>query len=310
MPEPLGVVALGIDVGGTKVAMGVVGTDGSIRASDRVENREHQGQAELLAEVGRRAAKLAGAKPVGSVLAGVGVGICELVDPAGMIVSSTSISWSRADLDVALSQLGPVRIEADVRAAARAEARFGGGRPFASFGYVTVGTGISSCLVLDGEPWAGAHGTAQLLGSGSVTLPCPHCGEVLTCSLEDISSGAAIASRYRDRTGADVGGADGVIAAADRGDADAQEVVEEAADALGAFLALFVNVTDPEAIVVGGGLGSAPGPFRDRAFAEVRRHVWAPHVRSLPILPAELGPEAGVVGAAWHLLREGPTVVT
>ena len=303
MAEP-GVVALGIDVGGSKVAMGIVAADGSILARDRVVNREHR-RKDLLGEVARRAALLAAAAPAGTVLAGVGVGICELVDPGGQVVSSVSIPWSRAELDEALSGPGPVSIDADVRAAARAEGRFGAGRPHASFGYVTVGTGISSCLVLDGEPWVGAHGAAQLLGSGSLALPCPHCGRGLECSLEDVGSGAAIASRYRNRSGSAAAGADVVLAAASSGDAIAGEVVGEATDALGGFLAMFVNITDPEALIVGGGLGSAPGPFRDRVFAAVRRHVWAPAARSLPIHPAELGPEAGVVGAGWQVLREG-----
>src|SRR5256885_830314 len=92
-------------------------------------------------------------------------------------------------------------VDADVRAAARAEAAFGAGRPFDSFGYVTVGTGISSTFVRDGEPWLGAHGAAQLLGTARLTLPCPHCGRMLDVSLEDMASGAGIVRRYGDRSG-------------------------------------------------------------------------------------------------------------
>src|SRR5205085_176226 len=92
-------------------------------------------------------------------------------------------------------------------AAARAEATFGAGTPYPTFGYVTIGTGISSTFVRDGAPWEGAHGTAQLLGSAQLALPCPHCGRMLEICLEDVASGAGIVRRYRERSSAEVRGA-------------------------------------------------------------------------------------------------------
>ncbi len=304
MPEER--VALGIDVGGTKVALVLVDGRGAVLAERRLLNRPYPDTGALLEAVGREARGLADERPVGTTLAGTGVGICELVDPSGEIGSSTTIPWRRSDLEGALAPIGPVVVEADVRAAALAEAVFGAGRPFPTFGYVTLGTGISSAFVRDGVAWAGAHGAAQLLGSARLAMPCPQCGRMLDQSLEDVASGAGIARRYRERTGLEVTGSDEVVVAAAEGDAEAEEVLAEAADSLGSFLALFVNLYDPHAMVLGGGLVSKDSPFRERALEAARSHIWAPSACATPLLVGELGPNAGAIGAAWLVLgREG-----
>ena len=303
MPEAR--VALGIDVGGTKVALVLLDADGAVTAERRIVNRQYADATALLEAVAEAAAVLADGVPTG-MLEGVGVGICELVGLTGEIESATTIPWTRPELEEAVSGIGPVRLDADVRAAARAEAVFGAGRPFASFGYVTVGTGISSTFVRDGEPWLGAHGAAQLLGSAHLTLPCPHCGRMLDMSLEDVASGAGIVRRYRERSGVEVAGSENVIEAA-RGDADAEAVLAEAADTLGSFIAFFLNLLDPDAIVIGGGLVSGASPFRERLLESGRSRIWPMSARSTPILLGGLGRNAGAIGAAWSVLAGART---
>jgi glucokinase len=305
MPEAR--IALGIDVGGTKVALVLLDVDGGVVAERRLVNREYPDARALLGAVTSEARRLAGRVSPGTTLEGVGVGICELVGLTGEVESSTTIPWTRADLAEALSGIGPVTLDADVRAAARAEAMFGAGRPFDSFGYVTVGTGISSAFVRDGEPWPGAHGAAQLLGTARLMLPCPHCGRMLDMSLEDVASGAGIVRRYRERSGVDVVGSDEVIEAARGGDEDAEAVLAEAADTLGSFIAFFLNLLDPHAMVIGGGLVSGPSPFRERAIATGRSRIWAQSARSTPIGVGELGANAGAIGAAWSVLAGART---
>ena len=297
-------VALGIDVGGTKVAFAVVDRGGAVLVERRLVNAEFADARALLVAVAREARSLAAGV---SSIDGVGVGICELVGPDGQIESSTTIPWTRTDLEAVLSAIGPLTIDADVRAAARAEASFGAGKPYPSFGYVTVGTGISSTFVRDGEAWVGAHGTAQLLGSSVLTLPCPHCGRMLEACLEDVASGAGIVRRYRERGSAQVRGAIDVIAAADAGDEAAATVVGEAIETLGAFLGFFINLFDPHAVVLGGGLAAGAENFRERAADAARSRIWAPAARSTPIVPGALGGNAGVIGAAWSAFAEART---
>jgi predicted NBD/HSP70 family sugar kinase len=305
MTEPR--TALGIDIGGTKVALVLMDADGAVVAERRLVNREYPDARALLEAVASDARELAGGASTGPTLEGVGVGICELVGLTGEVESSTTVPWARTDLEAALSGIGPVTLDADVRAAARAEAVFGAGRSFDAFGYVTVGTGISSTFVRDGEPWLGSHGAAQLLGTARLTLPCPHCGRMLDTSLEDVASGAGIVRRYGERSAVEVTGSEDVIEAARRGEEDAGAVLAEAADTLGSFIAFFLNLLDPDGIVIGGGLVSGSSPFRERAIAAGRSRIWAQRARSTPIVLGELAANAGAIGAAWSVLAGART---
>jgi glucokinase len=296
-------VALGIDVGGTKVALGLVDAEGRLSEASRIENRAARGADDLLRRVADEARRLAArAGPAG--VAAVGLGLCEVIDLEGQVRSSAFVPWSRRQVLAALSPLGPVVVESDVRAAALAEARCGAGRDYDSFAFVSVGTGISSCLVLGGVPYAGAHGTAMLLGSAPVTTTCPHCAMRHRVSLEEVASGPALVEQLERRTGAGTARAEEVFAAAEQGDAGAERLILELGETLGSFVALLVNIVDPQAVVIGGGLGTAGGVFWDEVVRSAQAHIYADHVRSLPIAMAQLGPGAAVVGAGLRGLQE------
>jgi glucokinase len=153
-------------------------------------------------------------------------------------------------------------------------------------------------VVQDGVPLVGARGGALVLSSGSLGVPCPECSSWTEFVLEDYASGPALARRYAATTGRAVEGAETVIAAANNGEPAAVRIVDSAADALGSSLGWLVNVLDPEAIVVGGGLGLASGRFRERLIKATRDHIWNPAARSLPFVSAALGADAGLIGAA------------
>jgi glucokinase len=129
-------------------------------------------------------------------------------------------------------------------------------------------------------------------------VPCPECSNWTEFVLETYASGPALARRYAEVTGSSVPDAETVISAANAGDQSAAQIVDSAADALGSALGWLVNVIDPEAIVVGGGLGLAPGKYRERLEQATREHIWNPGARTLPFLPAALGADAGLIGAA------------
>lgn len=299
--------AIGIDVGGTKIAAGLVDPEtGRTTGRRTMPTGADRGGAAVLADVEAVAGDLADeARARGRTVAAVGVGVPELVDPEGRIGSGHAFDWRGLPVSGRLGEIAPATIEADVRAAALAEARFGAGQPFASFAYVSVGTGISSTLVLDGRPWRGARGAALVLSTGPTSVPCPRCGGLEPFVLEEYASGPGLVRRHAELTGRAANGAKEVVAAAAAGEPEAVAVVETAAVALGSAVGFLVNVADPTAIVVGGGLGSAPGPFWDHLVAATRRHVWNPEAQSLPILQARLGPDAGWIGAALAAVDEG-----
>jgi glucokinase len=155
---------IGIDVGGTKIAAGLLAApSGEVLARRLQPTAAERGGEDVLADVIALARSLQDdATRLGVSPRAIGVGVAELVSPSGEILSAATIAWKGIEVGrrVQLATSLPSVIEADVRAAARGEAELGAGRGLQSFVYVTVGTGISACLVLSGEPYTGASGLA------------------------------------------------------------------------------------------------------------------------------------------------------
>lgn len=292
--------AIGIDVGGTKIAGGLVDlVSGSVRSRRQQPTLPQRGGVAVLGDVLTQAGDLtAEARLLGVVLAGIGVGLPQLVSSDGQVRSAHLFDWRDLPAVQWLSGIAPARLDSDVRAAARAEARFGAGRSHRIFCYVTIGTGMSYCLVQDGRPFEGARGYAIHFATMPQWTRCSACGEVHAPVLEEIAAGPGIAGAYGKRSGRAVSDSETVLAAAAGGDPDAAAVITDAATATGALIGQMINMLDPEAVVIGGGLGLAGGLYGDRLAAAIRQHVFAEDARRLPILAAALGADAGIIGAA------------
>lgn len=294
--------AIGVDVGGTKCAAGLVRlSDGCVLARRLQPTLPKRGGEAVLQDVIALAISLRDeAASRQAVVAAVGVGVAELVDERGDVHSAATIDWPgrtvQARISAALSL--PAVVDADVRAAARAEARFGSGRPFNPFLFVTIGTGISCCLVIAGQPFLGAGGQSGTMAS-SPTLIADGRGELIEGPpLEEFAAGPALGRRMRNLRPEFEGDAVEVLLLALRGDRPAFEVVSSAGRAVGAAMAHLVNVLDPAAIVVGGGLGLSAGVYRAAMEESMRSYVWSSAHREVPILSAALGTDAGWLGAA------------
>ena len=268
-------VALGVDVGATKISAGVVDLEsGAIRARLLVPAEVARGGVAVLhscVELARRLA--ADAEPVA-----VGIGVCETVDLDGRVTSAHSFDWRGLDVTAAFAGLRAAHVESDVRAAALAESVWGAGRGRASFLYVNVGSGISSTLMLEGAPCRGARGNAILIGAGPLDA-------------EAAASGVALKAGY----GAS---AEELDRAAESGDPAAAAALETAGGLLGDAIAFAVNLLDPEIVVLGGGLGHGSRRYGSAAEAAMRAHIWADNTRDIPFIRSVLGADAGLVGAA------------
>jgi glucokinase len=299
--------AIGLDIGGTKTAAGVVlWPSGEILRRTVVPTMPARGGEAVLKDTLDLARQLHDwARLEGIEVAGIGAGVAELVDCEGNVTSSCTIHWHDLPIQQRLSGIARAQVESDVRAAARAEAIFGAGRGHRHFVYVTVGTGISCCLVQDGHPLRGAKGNALTMASSPLSTICAHCGVKLRPVLEEFASGPAIARRFAqargeaEKTGqsTETGAAEDVFRSASQGDKAAAEILTSAGEALGVSTAFLVNVLDPEIIVVGGGLGVAGGIYWDAFQQACREHIFADNSRGLPIVSAKLGIDAGLVGA-------------
>ena len=257
--------AIGIDVGGTKIAAAAVDTStGVLLDRRRIPTLPQRGGPAVLADCAALAAELGGGRLP------VGIALCELVDLEGRPASGDTVDWR--GLDVAGEIGAPaVVVESDVRAAALAEARLGAAVGVTPFLHVVVGTGASACLVIEGLPHAGARGEALVLGAPPV---------------ERVASGPALARAAR------LGRAEDVLA-----DPSHVAVVDDAAAELGSVLAVLANALDPALVVLGGGLGTAPA-FRERVERALQERVAYPRVPPLEVVGSSLGTDGGVVGAA------------
>lgn len=284
-------LALGIDLGGTKTALAVIEfPSGRILQRETIPTRAERGPANLLQELASVATRLV-STPVGSV----GLGICELVTGRGEIASNYTVQWTTEQVRKALGHLGPLTVEADVRAGALAESVFGAGRNCELFLYVTIGTGISSCLMIKGRPYLGARGAVGTMASSPLAGTLDLSGGGST--LEELSAGPALHSRFR-ALGGQAANTEEVLRKAEQGEPRASEVVQLGALNLGAQIGLLVNTLDPEMVVLGGGLGTTPGLFFSALQKAAHRCIWSELHRDLPIVQARTGKDAGVVGAA------------
>jgi glucokinase len=284
--------AIGIDVGGTKIAAGLVDIeDGSILAREGRLTLPQRGGETILNDV------LALATSMRVDATAIGIGVAELVDREGKIVSDATLGWINLNVRERFETLLPTRIEADVRAAARAEARFGPGKDTQSFIYITVGTGISCCLVNNGEPYLGARGLTGTFASAPMRSPFIDYRLQPCVPLEEFSSGPGLARRYALRTQEWIDTKE-VMSRAMAGDAHARHVVESGGRALGSAIAQLVNTLDPQSVIIGGGLGCAGGIFHAALKSSFYEHLWSDLHAAVPVHLAKLGPDAGIVGAA------------
>jgi glucokinase len=261
-------LVVGIDAGGTKLAAALVDVrDGRLLERRERPTERQRGADAVLADCVDLAKQVAGECAVDAI----GIGVPELVALDGRITSAVNWDWRDGRWKPALAAIAPVHVESDVRAAAFAEARLGAARELSSFLYMTIGTGVSHTFVIGGLPWTGARGNALVSGAPLV---------------EEVASGAALAVTAGKTRAEDVLASPGDVT-----------IVEDAVQALGTELARLVNAFDPEAIVIGGGLGLAPG-FADRIAAKMRPQIFADATRDIAVLPSSLGAHAGVIGAA------------
>ncbi|MBL9138376.1 MAG: ROK family protein [Verrucomicrobiales bacterium] len=292
--------AIGVDVGGTKIAAGLVRLpEGRVLERRRILTRPDRDPEQVLDDLTSAVASLeSGAQSRSIEIDGIGVGLCELVDPAGEILSHHSLHWTSSRIRERLAARCPVFIDADVRAGGRAEACFGEGRGHRCFVYVTIGTGISSCLMLDGSPFVGARGATGTFASSLTAPRCPACGQLSERTLEDWASGPGLVHRASRDAGIVVERAEDLLVRADAGDLQALAIVHEGAEAVGRAIAWLVDTVDPELVVIGGGLGLSGGRYWSTLVTAARRSFWSDLHRGIPIVPAATGVDAGLLGAA------------
>jgi len=307
-------VTIGIDVGGTKIAAGVVDEAGKAIARRQIATAATHPTA-IVAGIVKVAQELMAAAPS---VTSIGIGAAGLIDgEKGVVLSAPNIAWENVPLRSMVSDRLklPVVIDNDANVAALGESEYGAGREYGDQIMLTIGTGVGGGIVIGGEIYRGAHGLGAELGhmivdgSGSAVCACGNHG-----CLEAMASGNSIGRRARERVSepgaravlelagqraVDITG-ELVGEAARAGDGWAREIIAETGRWLGVGIANVVNIFDPDVVIIAGGAAAGTGelllgPARDSAAGLIIGHAW----RALPpVVLATLGYDAGLVGAA------------
>jgi glucokinase len=293
---------LGIDIGGSKVAVGLVDSAGRVVRRGSAPTPAQEGRDAILATIRRLAAEVRADQPI----AGVGIGSGGVIS-GGVVTAGTGLlsGWVGTDLVRHVAQLVggagtglPVTALNDVHAHGVGEAWCGAGAGRDPVLVIAVGTGLGGAVIEGGRPMAGAHGVAGHLGHIAARaadgLPCS-CGAI--GHLEAISSGYGIVQLFHR-----LGGEPTVREArdvADRAGSDsyADLAMQKSAEALGAAVGDMINIIDPEVVIISGGVTGAGSSWWDTLRATAASAA-LPLVAATPIVPAQLGADAGIIGAA------------
>ncbi|MCC6739693.1 MAG: ROK family protein [Planctomycetia bacterium] len=290
-------LVLGVDVGGTAIKAGAVDRRGRMVAKREVATPPG-GPRAVVARVAEVAADLQ--REAGRARA-VGVGWPTPLDPErGVVLFDNKLGSAGVNVAGLVSRATgrPACIENDANAAALAEYLYGAAKGAGSVVLLTLGTGVGGGIVLGGEVWHGRDGAAGEVGHVKVHpggRRCLFCGR--RGCLEAYAGAQAILKRYRG-AGNKADGMKDVVDAARRGERLAVTIVSEMAEMIGMAVADLANVLNPEIVVIGGGVARAGeilfGPIR----AAVEREALPNVSKGLRIVPAKLGNDAGLLGAA------------
>lgn len=310
---PTRVVA--VDIGGTKIACGIVTFEGDVPRVSSVESVPTEaaaGGAHVLERV--LCAVVAAVGRAEGPVAGVGVSSAGVIDPrTGNVTFANDLmpGWRGAELAPSVTSATGLRCRAlnDVHAHALGEARWGAGRGHASALVAAVGTGVGGAFVERGHVMLGAHDEAGHIGHvccpAAAGVPCS-CGG--TSHLEPVASGPGIVREYlrlggspTAPDGTPVGGAliDRLAAS---GDEAAVAAERRAGQALGEVLGSMCNMLDPSVVILSGSVAQCGPAWSDALRAGFAEQAMAP-VAATPVVAGELGGLAPLVGAAEHLLR-------
>jgi glucokinase len=305
-------LVMGVDIGGTKVAVGLVDASGKIVA---------QGRAPMVANGTAEAGLLAVTKAIDSHWSDKvrGIGVCAPgpLDPTtGVILNPPNVPcWRNFPLGETMTgkYSVPVKVDNDANAAALAETRWGAARGYRYAFYATLGTGIGTGIVLDGRIYHGKTGSAAEGGHMSIDYRGPRCACGKLGCIEILAAGPAIGARARAKLSAasshstilDLAKGNISIVTSElvgqayaAGDPLAGEILQETVELLTIWLGNTVDLLDPDVIVMGGGVAAMLKPF----FGEIKNRLprWCvnPRASEIPLLMAHYGADAGIAGGA------------
>ncbi|GAB0116053.1 ROK family protein [Acidisoma sp. 7E03] len=293
-------LALGVDIGGSSVKLGLVTAAGTVTARQAIPFDPSWSFEACAEAIGDAAARLA----EGQGMAAIGLGLPAYPHPeTGALVAPVPNvpPLHRGSLKAALAaRFGlPVHVGNDGVCATLAERDFGAGRAFRRFALLTLGTGIGGALVIDGRLIDGPHGLPPEIGAICLDPSRTDVPDGVPGAFEYLASAAALARRYRALSGDEsVTEARQVVARAEAGEPLALQVMDEEGRWIAQVVGMMSNLLNLEAVLLGGGLSHAGQTLLAPVLRHAPRFYWAPFHRPPRILLAAHRNDAGIIGAA------------
>ena len=323
MRENHSLFVLGVDLGGSKILTAVITSQWNVLARDYRVTPADKGPEAVIREILKSAGRATDVAGIAIAdLSAIGIGAPGIINPeTGVVFTSPHLpGWQNVPLkDIIERESGKKTfLINDANAAALGELYFGAAKGTRNFIYVTISTGIGGGIIINGELYSGAIGTAGEVGHMTIAdngLLCT-CGN--TGCWETLASGSALAreARHRIKEGAltsilDYAGGDMekvtaevIHTAAEHGDSLAKELIAQTAYYIGVGLANLINIFNPELIVIGGGLSNIGDILLGPAFKVARERAFKEAYQAVRFAPAKLERDSGVLGAAAFALRE------
>lgn len=292
---------IGIDLGGSKIALGLVSPDNHIQSRRRINTQAAAGVDSVAERIAAQVDSLRRDLPPGAALAGVGIGAPGPVDHVSgrllTLVNLPGIS-NTPFRDILQARLRlPVALDHDAKAAALGEFHFGAGRGRDSMIYIVMGTGVGAAIIYAGK---------LIYGEGNSAGECGHMtvdpkGHVCHCGsrgcLETYASGPALARHYTAASGDLLSGVD-VTRRAQAGDALALRILREAGAALGVAIATLAMTINIELFVIGGSVARAGELLLTPARQSLKNYAFAAVAQRVKVRATALGEDAALLGAA------------
>jgi|SRR5579859_268519 len=311
---------IGIDIGGTKVAAGLVDGSAQIQCQTRSPMVPDGDAAAGLAAVLSAVNTLSASSGNGEQRSIRGIGICSPgpLDPeTGVVINPPNLPcWRNFPLATKIAQIYgvPVKIDNDANGAALAEARWGAGSGYRNVFYITIGTGFGTGIVIDGNIYHGRTGAAAEGGHLSIDYRGPRCRCGKRGCIETLVSGPAIAQRARTKLMTERGISSAILEFAGgkvasvtsdmigkaniAGDAIAREILLETVEPLSLWLGNIVDLLEPDVMIMGGGVATMVSPFFDEIRNRLPKFCINTRCQEIPLLRAHYGADSGILGAA------------
>jgi len=322
-------LVVGVDIGGTKIAAGLVDHNGKIKTQIRTPMVANGEANEGLGAVISAIELILGNEPeLRQLIRGIGICSPGPLDPkTGVVLNPPNVPcWRNFPLAAEVEKVYrvAVKIENDANAAALAEARWGAARGYSNIFYAGIGTGIGTGVILGGRIHNGRTGAAAEGGHMSIDYAGPRCGCGKPGCIEVFASGPAIARRARAKLTSGQacgsllfdlakGHVDAVTSemvgqACAAGDPTAKEILQETVKMLSLWLSNIVDLLEPEVIIIGGGVAVMLDPFFADLADRMAKYCIISRCQEIPLLKAHYGTDAGIAGGA-AVCSEQPTSV-